>query len=53
MALIISRTAGLPGFGEAIGKWEPMVLYTLFVEVLFLCTYLVAMAVGKKGDGSG
>ena len=45
VAFIISRTAGLPGFGEAIGKWEPMGIYSLFVEALFI---LLAILVGLR-----
>ena len=48
VAFVISRTAGLPGFGEAIGKWEPMGIYSLFVEAFFVLLALV----GPRGRSS-
>ena len=46
VALVISRTAGLPSFGMAVGKWEPIVIYTLFVEALFI---LVLFPLAPRG----
>ena len=46
VALVISRTVGLPSFGMAVGKWEPIVIYTLFVEAVFI---LVLFPLAPKG----
>ena len=42
VAFIISRTLGLPAYGDAVGDWDQMGIYSLFAEAVFIGLYLFA-----------
>lgn len=49
IALVISRTVGLPSMGDDIGEWaDPLVVITLGAEIIAVSCSLLALAVPPR-----
>jgi hypothetical protein len=50
VAFIISRTLGLPAYSDAVGDWDQMGIFALFVEALFIALYIITPT-GRNQQG--
>jgi uncharacterized membrane protein len=48
---IVSRSVGLPGFEQAVGRWSgPRGVLSLVVEVLFVALFVLAVIVWRRDE---
>ncbi len=51
VAYTISRSVGLPGFEQAVGRWfGPLAVASLIVEVLFIALFVVAVIIRPRDE---